>query len=55
MIKEINGLMWFCCPKCGKKIHPVKEGARGVYAVCKGKSLNGNRCNWRGEIRWDKQ
>lgn len=52
MIREINGRMWFCCPECGQKIHPVKLGACGVFAICKGKKSDGTRCNWRGEIRW---
>lgn len=50
MVKEIGGQMWFCCPKCGKKIHPVKVGAQGVFAVCKQKRKDGSRCNWAGEI-----
>ena len=54
MIKQINGQPWFCCPRCGKKIHPVKPGAQGVFAMCKGKKPDGGRCNWAGEIRWDK-
>lgn len=52
MIKEINGETWFCCPNCGKKIHPVKHGARGVYVVCKQKRQDGTRCNWSGEIKY---
>lgn len=54
MLREINGKVWFCCPQCGKKIHPVKPDARGVYAVCKQKRKDGSRCNWSGEIRWEK-
>lgn len=54
MIKEINGRTWFCCPECGQKIHPVKLGACGVFAICKGKKSDGTRCNWSGEIRWIK-
>lgn len=54
MIRYINGEPWFCCPKCGKKIHPVKPGARGVYAICKNRLPDGTRCNWRGEIKWNK-
>lgn len=54
MIKSINGRTWFCCPACGKKLHPVKPDARGVYAVCKQKRKDGSRCNWSGEIRWEK-
>ena len=52
MIKEINGKTWFCCPVCGQKIHPVRPGAQGVFAMCKGKKPDGGRCNWAGEIRW---
>ena len=52
MIKEINGKTWFCCPDCGKKIHPVKPGARGVYVMCKQKRQDGTRCNWSGEIKY---
>jgi len=53
MVKEIDGQMWFCCPACGKKIHPVLPGARGVIAVCKQKRADGTRCNWTGEIKYD--
>lgn len=53
MVKTINGETWFCCPQCGQKIHPVKPGARGVMVACKGKTKDGARCTWRGEIRWD--
>lgn len=53
MLKIINGETWFCCPQCGQKIHPVKPGARGVMVACKGKTKDGARCTWRGEIRWD--
>lgn len=52
MLKIINGKTWFCCPKCGKKIHPVDPGARGVLVVCKGKRPDGTRCNWAGEIKY---
>nr|DAE36987.1 MAG TPA: cysteine-rich protein [Bacteriophage sp.]DAH34608.1 MAG TPA: cysteine-rich protein [Bacteriophage sp.] len=51
MIKTINGQTWFCCPKCGKKIHPIKPGACGVLVKCTGKN-NGKRCDWYGEIKW---
>ena len=51
MIKTINGKTWFCCPECGKKIHPVKPGACGVLVKCTGKN-NGKRCDWYGEIKW---
>ena len=53
MVKIIRGQAWFCCPECGKKIHPVRKGARGVYVMCKGKHKDGTRCYWRGEIRYD--
>lgn len=52
MIKTINGKTWFCCPQCGKKIHPVKPGAQGVLVACKGKRPDGTRCNWAGEIKY---
>lgn len=55
MLKEINGKVWFCCPKCGKKIHPVSPGARGVFVVCKQRRCDGTRCNWRGECKWPKE
>ena len=54
MLKEINGKVWFCCPKCGKKIHPVAPGAHGVFVVCKQRRADGTRCNWRGECSWPK-
>ena len=41
MLKEINGKVWFCCPQCGKKIHPVAPGARGVFVVCKQRRADG--------------
>lgn len=53
MLKQISGRVWFCCPLCGKKIHPVKPGARGVYAKCKGKTETGLPCNWSGEITYN--
>lgn len=52
MIKTIDNITWFCCPKCGKKIHPVKPGAFGVYAMCKGRLPNGCKCDWQGEITY---
>ena len=52
MLREINGKVWFCCPQCGKKIHPVVPGARGVFVVCKQRRGDGTRCNWRGECKW---
>lgn len=55
MVKEINGKDWFCCPRCGKKIHPVKPGACGVFVVCKQKRADGRRCNWAGEITYSKE
>lgn len=53
MIREIAGRTWFCCPQCGKKLHPVDRGARGVYVMCKQKRRDGTRCCWSGEVRWD--
>ena len=45
MIKNIKGKLWYCCPKCGQKIHPVSPGAvcSGVYVKCA-------RCGWSGEM-----
>lgn len=54
MLKEINGKVWFCCPQCGKKFHPVAPGARGVFVICKQRRADGTRCNWRGECSWPK-
>ena len=51
MIREIDGQTWFCCPECGKKLHVVKRGARGVFVWCRGRRPDGSRCTWRGEIR----
>ena len=53
MIKEIDGQAWFCCPECGKKLHPVKRGARGVLTRCRGKLPDGRTCDWSGEGLWD--
>ena len=53
MIKIIDDQTWFCCPRCGKKIHPVKPGARGVLVVCRQKRADGSRCDWAGEIKFD--
>lgn len=53
MIKEIDGQAWFCCPKCGKKLHPVKRGARGALTRCRGKAPDGRKCDWSGEVLWD--
>lgn len=53
MIKEIDGQTWFCCPECGKKLHPVKRGARGVLTRCRGKLPDGRKCDWSGEVLWD--
>lgn len=45
MIKNINGVFWFCCPKCDKKLLQAFPGAvsRGIYVRCP-------RCAWMGEI-----
>lgn len=53
MIKKINGQEWFCCPVCGKKLHPVVPGAvcRGLLAKCRGKLPDGSKCTWTGEIK----
>ena len=53
MIKEIDGQTWFCCPGCGKKLHPVKRGAGGVLTRCRGKLPDGRKCDWSGEVLWD--
>ena len=53
MIKKIGGFTWFCCPECGKKLHPVNRGAHGVFTQCRGKLPDGRRCGWRGEVRYD--
>nr|DAI30389.1 MAG TPA: cysteine-rich protein [Caudoviricetes sp.] len=52
-LRYIDGRVWFCCPKCGKKLHPVAPGARGVFAKCGGRTQTGARCTWSGEIEWD--
>ncbi len=56
MVKQIKGQLWFCCPKCGKRLHPVLPGAvcRGVMERCRGKLPDGTPCGWTGEIRIDK-
>lgn len=51
MVRRIQGRNWFCCPECGRKIHPVALGARGVFVTCKGKRPDGKKCGWSGEIR----
>lgn len=45
MVKEIGGKLWFCCPRCGNKIHPVSPAAvcSGVFVMC-------TRCKWQGEM-----
>lgn len=53
MLKRQNGKTWFCCPNCGKKIHPVKPGARGVLVKCNQKRADGEKCGWEGEIRFE--
>ena len=53
MIREIDGQTWFCCPECGKKLHVVARGARGVFVWCRGRRADGSRCTWRGEIQYD--
>lgn len=43
MVKIIGGRWWYCCPKCGKKIHPLDPAAScsGVYTQCRA-------CKWQG-------
>ena len=55
MIKEFDGQWWYCCPRCGKKLHPLQAGAvcRGVLARCRGIRRDGSRCGWAGEITID--
>ena len=53
MIKQIDGHDWFCCPVCGKKIHPVLPGAYGVLVKCSGRTREGQRCSWSGEIKYN--
>ena len=36
MLKEINGKVWFCCPQCGKKIHPAAPGRRQALQLARG-------------------
>lgn len=45
MIKQINGRLWFCCPVCGKKLHPLAPGAicSGVFTQCR-------KCKWEGPM-----
>lgn len=54
MVKEIDGRWWYCCPRCGKKLHPPPPQAgavcRGVLARCRGIRRDGSRCGWAGEI-----
>lgn len=52
MIREIGGWWWFCCPRCGKKLHPLRPDAicRGVLGRCRGVRRDGTRCGWSGEI-----
>jgi len=56
MIKKIKGQLWFCCPKCGKRIFPVQPGAvcKGILWKCKGKFPDGTSCGWSGEISIEK-
>lgn len=52
MVREIGGRWWYCCPRCGKKLHPLQAGAVcwGVLAQCRGIRRDGSRCGWSGEI-----
>ena len=51
MVKLIKGRLWYCCPKCGQKLHPITATANchGVTTFCK-------KCNWEGpmEIKSEK-
>lgn len=37
MVRLIGGRLWFCCPHCGQKLHPVSANAscHGVTTYCK--------------------
>lgn len=52
MIKEIEGQWWYCCPRCGKKLILLQQGAvcHGIMAQCRERRKDGNRCGWRGEV-----
>lgn len=53
MVKEYNGVLWYCCPKCGKRLFMVSPDAecRGLLVKCqKGAMPDGSRCGWVGEI-----
>lgn len=52
MTKKIQGKLWYCCPKCGKKLFPLQPGAvcRGVMTTCRGRFPDGTPCRWSGEI-----
>lgn len=45
MVKTINGNLWFCCPRCGNKLHPVEQDA-----ICHGIITECVRCKWRGPM-----
>lgn len=49
MIKNVNGVMWYCCPECGKRLFVVSRGAEchGIITKCK-------KCGWIGEIKIQK-
>ncbi len=51
MVKLIGGKLWYCCPRCGKKLHPVSADA-----ICHGIRTQCRQCGWEGpmEITNDK-
>ena len=52
MIGIYNGVRWYCCPRCGKRLFIVKSGAtcHGIYMRCRGSLPSGVRCRWSGEV-----
>lgn len=52
MVKRYDGELWYCCPRCGKKLFIVLPDAvcRGVFLKCKGVRKDGNKCGWSGEM-----
>lgn len=52
MIREYNGILWYCCPRCGQKLHMIQPGAEchGVLCRCKGVLPDGKKCGWVGEM-----
>lgn len=37
MVKEIGGKLWYCCPKCGKKLFNISTNAvcNGLFVKCR--------------------